>query len=51
MDTEKLVVKDTAEWQYIEKIHDSIVNLLIILVDALINRKIHSARKLKYDVS
>ena len=51
MDAKELVVDDGREGQIVEKIHDGVINFLVVFGQTCIWRQLHSARKLKKEVS
>jgi hypothetical protein len=51
VDAEELVIDDGGEGEVVEEVHDEVVHLLVVLGEACVGREVHSARKLKKEVS
>lgn len=51
MDAQKLIVYDGGKGEVVEELHHEIIDFLIVLGEALIVVAVHSALKLKKEVS
>jgi len=47
MDTKKLLIDETGEWNRIKHFHDNIVSFLIVFAETWLKRLVHYERKLK----